>query len=67
MGYYLEPHIEQGPILEASDTAVGIVTGVQGIRWYDVSIKGVEAHAGTTPMDRRSGRDAQRRTTHYSR
>ena len=54
MGYYLEPHIEQGPILEASDTAVGIVTGVQGIRWYDVSIKGVEAHAGTTPMDRRS-------------
>ena len=54
VGYYLEPHIEQGPILEASDTAVGIVTGVQGIRWYDVSIKGVEAHAGTTPMDRRS-------------
>ncbi|MCH2626423.1 MAG: Zn-dependent hydrolase [Acidimicrobiales bacterium] len=54
VGYYLEPHIEQGPILEASGTSVGIVTGVQGIRWYDVSIKGVESHAGTTPMDRRS-------------
>ena len=54
VGYYLEPHIEQGPILEASDISVGIVTGVQGIRWYDVSIRGVESHAGTTPMDRRS-------------
>ena len=54
VGYYLEPHIEQGPILEASGTSVGIVTGVQGIRWYDASIKGVESHAGTTPMDRRS-------------
>ena len=54
VGYYLEPHIEQGPILEASEHAIGVVTGVQGIRWYDVSINGTEAHAGTTPMDRRS-------------
>lgn len=54
IGYYVEPHIEQGPILEASGNAIGVVTGVQGIRWYDVSIRGFESHAGTTPMDRRS-------------
>ena len=54
IGYYLEPHIEQGPILEEGDHAIGIVTGVQGVRWYDVTITGQEAHAGTTPMERRS-------------
>ena len=54
IGYYLEPHIEQGPILEESDHTIGIVTGVQGVRWYDVTIAGQEAHAGTTPMERRS-------------
>ncbi len=56
IGHYLEPHIEQGPVLEAGGDVVGVVTGVQGIRWYDVSIEGRESHAGTTPMDRR--RDA---------
>lgn len=54
IGYYLEPHIEQGPILEAGDHTIGIVTGVQGIRWYDVTITGRESHAGSTPMERRS-------------
>ncbi|HBU75650.1 MAG TPA: Zn-dependent hydrolase [Acidimicrobiaceae bacterium] len=54
IGYYLEPHIEQGPILEEGDHTIGIVTGVQGVRWYDVTITGQEAHAGTTPMKRRS-------------
>ena len=54
IGYYLEPHIEQGPILEEGDHTIGIVTGVQGVRWYDVTITGQEAHAGTTPMERRS-------------
>jgi len=54
IGHYLEPHIEQGPILEAGGHVIGIVTGVQGIRWYDVAITGKESHAGTTPMDRRS-------------
>lgn len=53
---YLELHIEQGPILEAEGMDVGIVTGGQGIRWYDVSIQGFESHAGSTPMPRR--RDA---------
>jgi N-carbamoyl-L-amino-acid hydrolase len=54
IGHYVEPHIEQGPILEAGDHTIGIVTGVQGIRWYDVTITGRESHAGSTPMDRRS-------------
>ena len=50
---YLELHIEQGPILEESGNSIGVVTGVQGIRWFTVSLSGVPAHAGTTPMDRR--------------
>ena len=50
---YLELHIEQGPILEASGSHIGVVTGVQGIRWFRVTIEGFPAHAGTTPMDRR--------------
>jgi N-carbamoyl-L-amino-acid hydrolase len=54
IGHYLEPHIEQGPILEAGDHTIGVVTGVQGIRWYDVTITGRESHAGSTPMERRS-------------
>ena len=51
---YLELHIEQGPILEAEDKTIGVVTGVQGVRWYEVSITGRESHAGTTPMPRRA-------------
>lgn len=54
IGHYIEPHIEQGPILEAADVTLGTVTGVQGIRWYDVSIEGQSAHAGSTPMEHRS-------------
>ncbi len=50
---YLELHIEQGPILEASGSSIGVVTGVQGIRWFRVTLEGFPAHAGTTPMDRR--------------
>jgi len=48
-----ELHIEQGPILEAEQKSVGIVTGVQGIRWYDITIKGQETHAGPSPMSYR--------------
>lgn len=48
-----ELHIEQGPILEAKQKNVGIVTGVQGIRWYDLIVTGKETHAGPTPMDLR--------------
>ena len=50
---YFEAHIEQGPILEAEGKTIGIVTGAQGIRWYEVTLSGVESHAGTTPMERR--------------
>lgn len=45
-----ELHIEQGPVLESEDITVGVVHGVQGIRWYDLTMQGVEAHAGPTPM-----------------
>ncbi|MEE4482118.1 Zn-dependent hydrolase [Serratia ficaria] len=51
-----ELHIEQGPILEAENIAIGVVTAAQGQRWYELEIVGFSAHAGTTPMDRR--RDA---------
>ncbi|MFM0211237.1 Zn-dependent hydrolase [Paraburkholderia sediminicola] len=47
---YFEAHIEQGPILESHGHPVGVVTGGQAIRWLDVDVTGVAAHAGTTPM-----------------
>jgi N-carbamoyl-L-amino-acid hydrolase len=53
---YFELHIEQGPILEQRGVRLGVVTGVQGIRWLDVAIDGQDAHAGTTPLGAR--RDA---------
>ncbi|MDR7223373.1 M20 family metallo-hydrolase [Aminobacter aminovorans] len=49
----LELHIEQGPVLERHGKDIGIVEGVQSMRWYDLVITGVEAHAGSTPMDAR--------------
>ena len=48
-----EVHIEQGPILEQEGLQIGVVTGVQGIRWYDLVIEGEACHAGPMPMDRR--------------
>jgi N-carbamoyl-L-amino-acid hydrolase len=53
---FFEAHIEQGPILEAEGKTIGVVQGVQGIRWYEITVTGQEAHAGPTPMERR--RDA---------
>jgi N-carbamoyl-L-amino-acid hydrolase len=53
---FFELHIEQGPVLEASGSDVGIVTTVQGLCWLDVEVVGADAHAGTTPLDTR--RDA---------
>jgi N-carbamoyl-L-amino-acid hydrolase len=50
---FFEAHIEQGPILEAEDKTIGVVEGVQGIRWYEVTVTGQDAHAGPTPMPRR--------------
>ncbi|MFN7945521.1 MAG: Zn-dependent hydrolase [Blastocatellia bacterium] len=53
---YLELHIEQGGILEAERISIGVVEGIVGINWWDVTIEGFANHAGTTPMNQR--RDA---------
>jgi N-carbamoyl-L-amino-acid hydrolase len=53
---YVEAHIEQGPLLEAARTTIGVVTGIQGAQWYHVEVIGSEAHAGTAPLKTR--RDA---------
>src|SRR5690606_16137505 len=53
---FFEVHIEQGPNLEAESKDIGVVTGVQAIRWYEATFTGQDSHAGTTPMHRR--RDA---------
>ena len=50
MGAYFETHIEQGPVLEDNDITIGVVQGVLGIRWFDCTVTGMEAHAGPTPM-----------------
>ncbi|AYB59792.1 Zn-dependent hydrolase [Ralstonia solanacearum] len=46
---YLELHIEQGPILEADKTLIGVVEKLQGISWQQVTVQGNANHAGTTP------------------
>lgn len=48
-----EAHIEQGPILEQTATTIGVVTGIQGAYWFDVTLQGVSCHAGPTPMEDR--------------
>ena len=53
---YVEPHIEQGPVLEQAGRIIGLVTGIQGKRTFRVTVTGAEAHAGTEPRARR--RDA---------
>ena len=50
---FLELHIEQGAILHTEKLEIGIVEGIVGIEWWDVTIKGVANHAGTTPMNMR--------------
>ncbi len=56
MGAYFEAHIEQGPVLEQQETTIGVVLGTMGVRWFDCTVTGMEAHAGPTPMHLR--RDA---------
>jgi N-carbamoyl-L-amino-acid hydrolase len=53
---YIEAHIEQGPLLEREGLAIGAVSGIQGSRWFVVTLTGESAHAGTTPL--RLRRDA---------
>jgi N-carbamoyl-L-amino-acid hydrolase len=50
---YIEAHIEQGPILEGEEKTIGVVQGAQAQRWYEATLTGQDAHAGTTPMERR--------------
>ncbi|QWA10967.1 hydantoinase/carbamoylase family amidase [Sodalis ligni] len=50
---YVEAHIEQGPVLENTSATIGIVSGIQGCRDFQVTISGMEAHAGTTPASSR--------------
>jgi N-carbamoyl-L-amino-acid hydrolase len=47
---FYEAHIEQGPILEHDKKQIGVVTGGLGQRWFEVTMIGVESHAGPTPM-----------------
>jgi N-carbamoyl-L-amino-acid hydrolase len=48
-----EAHIEQGPVLERAGRQIGVVTGIQGVRWFELTVDGASCHAGTTPMDAR--------------
>jgi len=50
---FIELHIEQGAILHEENIEIGVVEGIVGIRWWDVTIEGFANHAGTTPMNRR--------------
>ena len=53
---FVEVHIEQGPVLESEDLAVGVVSGIAGARRFSIEVEGVAGHAGTVPMSMR--RDA---------
>ena len=53
---FVEMHIEQGPVLDAAAAAIGVVTGIVGLRQLQVTVQGQQNHAGTTPMAMR--RDA---------
>ena len=55
---YIEAHIEQGPLLENAHKTIGVVTGIQGLRWFNIEVFGKTDHAGTTPLALR--RDAMR-------
>ena len=50
---YIELHIEQGGLLEKAGLQIGVVQGIVGLRWSEVTITGFANHAGATPMDQR--------------
>lgn len=50
---YIELHIEQGGLLEKAQLQIGVVEGIVGLRWFEITITGFSNHAGTTPMDQR--------------
>lgn len=53
---FVELHIEQGPIMDAEGYTIGAVENLRGISWQQITIEGVQNHAGTTPTSYR--RDA---------
>lgn len=53
MHAFFELHIEQGPILEAENKQIGVVTHGQGLSWTQITITGKDAHTGSTPMPMR--------------
>jgi N-carbamoyl-L-amino-acid hydrolase len=53
MAAFVELHIEQGGILDRENRDIGVVEGIVGLRWWDVAIRGMANHAGTTPMNMR--------------
>ncbi len=50
---YIELHIEQGGLLEKAGVQIGVVEGIVGLRWFEITVEGFANHAGTTPMDQR--------------
>jgi len=50
---FIELHIEQGAFLYEENIDIGVVEGIVGIRWWDVTVEGFANHAGTTPMNKR--------------
>ena len=50
---YMELHIEQGGLLEKAGLQIGVVEGIVGLRWFEITVTGFANHAGTTPMDQR--------------
>ena len=60
---YVELHIEQGGRLDQQKINIGVVEGIVGLNWWDVTIDGFANHAGTTPMDQR--RDALLAASRY--
>lgn len=53
IGYFIESHIEQGPVLEKSGIQLGLVDCIVGLQRYMVTVRGRADHAGTTPMTMR--------------
>ncbi len=60
-GAYFEARIEQGPVLEDQATTIGVVMGCLGQKWFDLTLTGVEAHAGLNTDAPAQGRPGRRR------
>ena len=54
IGEHFELHIEQGPILEASNSKIGAVAGAQAYKWFTITVHGRDCHTGTTDFENRS-------------